>query len=319
MHILPLSSEYLPAAARLFAERFSALRAALPELPPSAEDPAWAQARLAERSAAGCALAALEGQRLVGVLGWYLLENFRDTPRRGAYCPEWAVTAAEQPEAVFRALYRAAAELWTRSGCEVHALSLLANDAAGREAWFWNGFGMVVVDALRGLEPLEAAAPAGLTLRKAGLEDARRLARIEAEHWRHYIEPPIFMTPHTPDDAATFRHFLTQPENSAWLALAGEEPVGYLRLESSSQVAAEIVSAPDTIAVTGAFVRAEHRGRGLAAALLRAALEDHRARGFRRCAVDFESFNPEAAAFWPRFFQPVCYSLMRIPERTLPF
>jgi len=54
-------------------------------------------------------------------------------------------------------------------------------------------------------------------------------------------------------------------------------------------------------------------------ALLRAALEDHRARGFRRCAVDFESFNPEAAAFWPRFFQPVCYSLMRIPERALPF
>jgi len=85
------------------------------------------------------------------------------------------------------------------------------------------------------------------------------------------------------------------------------------------RTAATALGPSQTIAITGAFVRAEQRGRGLAAALLRAALEDHRARGFHRCAVDFESFNPEAAAFWPRYFQPVCYSLMRIPERALPF
>jgi len=61
-------------------------------------------------------------------------------------------------------------------------------------------------------------------------------------------------------------------------------------------------------------VRPEYRGRGAAPALLDAALRDYAARGFERCAVDFESFNPEAASFWVNYFKPVCYSLMRVPE-----
>ena len=47
---------------------------------------------------------------------------------------------------------------------------------------------------------------------------------------------------------------------------------------------------------------------------LDAALRDYADQGFTCCAVNFESFNPEAALFWPRYFDPVCYSLTRIPE-----
>jgi hypothetical protein len=32
------------------------------------------------------------------------------------------------------------------------------------------------------------------------------------------------------------------------------------------------------------------------------------------CAVNFESFNPEAATFWMRYFEPVGLSVMRVPE-----
>jgi hypothetical protein len=40
----------------------------------------------------------------------------------------------------------------------------------------------------------------------------------------------------------------------------------------------------------------------------------HRAQGFERYAVNFESFNPEAASFWMKYFDPLVYSLMRCPE-----
>jgi len=39
-------------------------------------------------------------------------------------------------------------------------------------------------------------------------------------------------------------------------------------------------------------------------------------RGFERMAVDYETINPEALAFWPQFFAPVGISYMRVPERT---
>jgi hypothetical protein len=48
--------------------------------------------------------------------------------------------------------------------------------------------------------------------------------------------------------------------------------------------------------------------------MLDAALRHHAALGMTCCAVDFEAFNPDAAAFWLRHFQPVCLSMMRMPE-----
>jgi hypothetical protein len=63
-------------------------------------------------------------------------------------------------------------------------------------------------------------------------------------------------------------------------------------------------------------VRAAYRGRHAAANLLSAGVEQYRQLDYTACAVNFESINPEAAAFWPQHFSPVCHSLLRIPENT---
>ncbi len=99
-------------------------------------------------------------------------------------------------------------------------------------------------------------------------------------------------------------------------ALEDGRLVGYLRLEGSSFGAADVVEAETTIAVTGEYVQPACRGRRLGAALLDAALRECAGRGYERCSVDFESFNPEAAAFWPKYFEPVCLSVLRIPEAS---
>jgi hypothetical protein len=44
-------------------------------------------------------------------------------------------------------------------------------------------------------------------------------------------------------------------------------------------------------------------------------LRVYAAQGYTACSVDFESLNPEAAVFWMRYFEPVCYSVLRFPER----
>jgi GNAT superfamily N-acetyltransferase len=116
------------------------------------------------------------------------------------------------------------------------------------------------------------------------------------------------------DDAAAFANLLNNPANSVWLALMAGKPVGYMRFEGSSFGAASVVGAETTVAITGAYTRPAYRGKGAAVALLDAALQTYAAQGFARCSVDFESFNPEAAAFWMKYFEPVCFSLLRVPE-----
>lgn len=316
MEIVPLESAHLQPAAEMFVHGLVELRRTAPALPETMEDPQRAAALLEKRVRAGAGLAAIENGRLVGYLSWYVVEQFRGTERTGAYCPEWAHGArAEDAARIYRGLYRAAAGRWQAAGCGVHTLTLLAHEDEAREAWFWNGFGLSVVDAIRWTEPLAAAAPHGLALRRAAPGDARFLAEIEAEHCRHYAAPPVQMRAGAPNTEAEFAALLADENFHAWLALEGDTAAAYLRLESRSHGAASIVASEDAIAITGAFTRPAYRGRKIAPGLLAAAIEDARARGFARMSVDFESFNPEAAAFWPRYFTPVCYSVMRIPER----
>ncbi len=104
--------------------------------------------------------------------------------------------------------------------------------------------------------------------------------------------------------------------NSFWLALDGDTAIGFIGFESNSFGAANIVDAPDKIAITGTYVRPQYRGRQIAGAMLDAALRDYAATGFGRCAVDFEAFNPEAAAFWLKYFDTVCLSVTRVPEQV---
>ncbi len=323
MEIRPLQKENIPAAAALFAANFRQQRLAVPFLPGRMEDPSISAALLEKMLSQPRGVVAFEKDRLVGYMAWWIIEGFRDTGREAGFVPEWAhATVEERKPAIYRALYRAAAGIWSRAGCDTHAITLLASDKTAVDTWFWNGFGLTVVDAIRSIEPLsndpdkaQTLSP-GYSVRKASLADTEMLAELENEHVRHYAQPPVMMVPFKPNNASEYRRFLIHPSNYAWLALKNGEPAGYLRFQAKSEGAAEVVSGPGTIANTGAFVRSAHQGNGLASAMLDAALSDFSSKGFVCCSVDFESFNPEAASFWTRYFTPVCLSMVRVPEVT---
>jgi GNAT superfamily N-acetyltransferase len=316
MEIAPLRKEYLSEAAALFVQNFQQQRQDIPDLPDTLADIDRIVDRLDRRTTACPGAAALIDGRLAGYMSWFLVDHFRGTDRKGAYCPEWGHAAVAGSKAeIYRALYRAAAAQWAAEGSKVHAITLLAGDLEAEKVWFWNGFGLTVVDAVRPIQPLNLPVPQGCTIRKADVSDAGVLSVLEAEHWKHYQEPPVLMQVGAPCSAPEFTEFLSSPQNGAWLAYSGNVPAGYIRLQSSSDGACAVVSAGTTIAITGAYTRPLYRGKGLAPAVLDAALKDYAARGFERCSVDFESFNPEAVSFWMKYFRPVCFSLLRVPEK----
>jgi GNAT superfamily N-acetyltransferase len=309
-HVVPFGHEHVADAAASFATSLQTLRTDVPALPDALADAGAVAERLADMSG----FAAVEDGRLVGYLtSWYPIESFRDTARIGAYAPEWAHGATGPHRfAVARALYRAASSTWASAGCDVHAISLLVGDDTVRDAWFWSGFGMGTVDAVRPTSPLGIAAPVGYSIRPADIRDAPSLAVLQAEHHHHLTEPPIFMPFGTTDDADGWSTFLAGSENMAWIAEDDGGPFGFIRLDR--EFAADVTSSDAAIFISGAYVRSSHRRRGAAAAILDAALRGYADRGIAYCAVDFEAFNPEAAGFWLRYFMPVCHSLMRVPE-----
>jgi ribosomal protein S18 acetylase RimI-like enzyme len=316
--------EHLPEAVAVFTSGLRALRRRVPALPVTFTRPQAARELLGAFLTPERTLVALEGKRVVGYLGWAEYERFRGVARRTAYSPEYGHgVRRDRALEIQRALYRAAAARWWATGCRIHCLTVLAGDPGLERSWFESGFGMLGQDALRPLDPAVALArlPAmsgtpGVVARRAALADVPVLARLDAEHCRHYAAPPVLMMPLTPATEDDLARFLTREPNSIWLAEIEGRAQGFLRFEPESHGAARISLGPGTISITGAFTRPAWRGRGAATAMLAGAVADYAGRGFERMAVDYETINPEALAFWPRHFRVVASSYLRVPERS---
>ena len=324
MRVVAFAPEHLAGAVTLFRARLRRLRRLVPSLPARLTQASDARELLAGFLRADRCLVALEDGRMVGYLGWREYESFRGVPSRAAYSPEFGHAAARGREVeAYRALYRAASGRWFDAGCRIHCLTDLAGDASLARFWFASGFGELGQDALRPLpgppvldSPTRPVTGRDLRVRAAGAADIPALARLDAEHVRHYADPPVLMVPQHPETEADLSAFLAQPPNAYWLVEAAGEPQGFLRFEAESHGAARISLAPDTISITGAFVRPAWRARGAATAMLAGAVAHHAAQGFQRMAVDYETINPEALAFWPRHFAVVASSYVRVPERA---
>jgi ribosomal protein S18 acetylase RimI-like enzyme len=310
IEVVGFEHEHVAEAAAIFVASLNALRADVPVLPGTMD-----AAVIADKLGDMTGFAAIRDGRVVGYLtSWFPIESFRDTHRVGAYAPEWAhgATGADRV-AISRALYRVASTAWMAAGCDVHALTLLAGDDLSIETWFWSGFGMGTVDVIRPASSLGVPAPVGYSVRPAADADAAALAELDVEHHRHYTEPPVFMARRPADDRQAWSTFLAQDGNSVWIAEDEGGPIGFVRFDREFG-GAEVTASPDGVFIDGAYVRAAHRRRGAAAAMVDAGLRQCAANGITYCALDFEAFNPEAAAFWTRYFTPVCYSVMRVPE-----
>jgi len=311
LQITSLQQEHLEDAAALVSARYKTLRERMPLLPPRYEDAGTILSLLRSLTGEAAGVVALRGSRLVGFLSGFVLSSFLG--KRSVYSPEWA-NGAELGESrrVYEEMYARLSARWVADGCFLHAVTMLKHDRAGIEGWQWLGFGLAAVDGVRELKPVQGAA-VEVEVRQARVEDVAEVAALGEALERHLAAAPTFW-PHEPQD---YEAWLRDPAHTLWLAYEGGEAVGCLGLEPGHTGGCDVVQDEQTITVASAFTQEEARGRGIATALLNRALEWAQAAGYVRCATDFEAMNVVAARFWMRWFEPVCYSLIRwIDERV---
>lgn len=289
----------VPAAARLVARRVRALRERVPVVPAGWEAPGAWEPRIAALVSDGVALAAREGDRLVGFMAAEL-----DPGYARAFVPEWASATVPAGRRILEALYGASAARWVAEGLRAHVIGTLGGHADDAAALDWLGFGVIVVDAVRGVEPLPETG-AAVTVRRATVDDLDAVAGLEEGLRRHLLASPVFLVLPPPSTREEHRSRLVDPTLVTLLAEEDGVAVAHLRIGPCGEDVATVVRDPGTASITGAFTLADRRGAGVATTLLEAGLAWARLEGYARCAVDFESANLEAARFWVRWFQPV--------------
>ena len=197
-------------------------------------------------------------------------------------------------------LYRAASAKWTEAGCEVHAITLLANDDEAQNAWFWNGFGLAVVDAVRSTAALDtlrltAHRAACNRSRRRDAEQARRRA-CQALHDRAGVHGSAGR-----GVARLFRSSSSRGARTAsgWHLTRRRPRATGMRVLCVSPATTSTPSPRSNPtpppSVMGRTCEGPCRGRGAGRAMLQAALTHYASMGLDGVYTNFEAFNPEAA------------------------
>ncbi|MEC9489280.1 MAG: GNAT family N-acetyltransferase [Halanaerobium sp.] len=311
----PIEEKHIAKAVELVLIAYQEEREELPYLPENRSFRENLPTKIANLFKDGTGIAANLNGELKGFLTGFEVDNLWGNCR-GVYIPLYGHGAArEGRREVYQEMYRYCSGIWTNRACLNHAITLFAHDSIAVDTWSWLGFGLRCVDAIRKVEPVVREND-DILIRKATERDLSDLVSLSQEFAHYFAEPPIFMARGDEDYAAYHQKWLDDEEHHLWLALKEDKALGYIKIEPDGE--SFLSEHRSVMNITGAFVTAEYRKKGLGKTLLAAVQDWLIENQYPLCGVDFEAFNISGSNFWNSYFTPYTYSVVRrIDERIL--
>jgi GNAT superfamily N-acetyltransferase len=309
IQIEPLAATHIPEIKKLWDVQYTRMAQSYHFLPHGWLGNSAAFATFIERHPHGLAVAS--AGRIVGYMAYDLFDFHGE---RTAFFPIMAHAAEEECKLeAYALMYRHLAQRLVEQGCINHLLSFFPPDQPLQRYLFELGFGLYVVDAFRGLDDIAVAPEAGtVNVRQAGMADLDALSALVKESDGYYAEPPLFLMREA-EGRDEIAPMLAAEDNALFLAFADSRAVGFMNVRVNHRDDPITLCDPTTACLDplGAYIRQEYRGAGIGKRLLREVIAWARRMGAQTLHVDFESANPHASRFWPRYFAPAIYSLKR--------
>ncbi len=311
----PVNEKYLNAAVALVMTEYEDEKTAVPFLPERKAFLKPLEESIRNLLINGTGVMAISRNELIGFVAGFEVEEFFGKCK-GVYSPLYGHgVKKEYRRIVYQHLYQYAAEMWVKKTRLTHALTFFAHDKETIDTWFWQGFGMRCVDAVRKVEPI-CSNNTTVVIRKANIDDIPVLADIHLQHIRYFRNSPIFMPKTENDPVEELTEWLKEDNHHLWAAYQDEKPLGYMRIEPNAETF--VSEHNDAMNITGAYVLDNERKSGIGTMLLGAIQDWLLKNGYPLCGVDFEAINTIGSSFWNKYFTPYTFSLVRrIDERVL--
>lgn len=314
MELTGLTQNHLEEAGKLFLSNLEEERQAAPFLPKDAPLP-----DLSEFCNNGLGVALTEQGKLLGYLGCYApWENAFTTTAKGTFSPIHAHGAAvENREKIYALLYQKAARLWVREGIASHSIGLFFHDRKALSSFFWNGFGLRCVDAMRPMKSLGLPVTPGYAYRELAGRERERILPLRRGLLEHLSSSPCFMRHPPKEEEKELRESL-QGDTRIFAAFHDGKPAAFLELRGEGENF--LTEAPSVKNICGAYCLPSHRGNNVMQSLLEQVISVLGAEGYQALGVDFESFNSAGSRFWLKYFTPYTGGVVRrIDENVFRF
>ncbi|MCI8623903.1 MAG: GNAT family N-acetyltransferase [Provencibacterium sp.] len=308
--VVGFTREHLKQAEALARAAYQEERAAVPALPP--ELPALELDEFAENGMGVAALDPEDGRLLGFLCGCSPFERaFRATQARGVFSPMHANAAQREGRAdIYARMLPAAQERWARAGASSHAVCLYAHDRETQRLFFTYGFGLRCIDAIRSTAGgPEEPPPPGIRWKELTAEEMELAYPLILRLDDHMAASPTFIR-RVSLSLEAFRKECREDDSRCFAALEGSRAAAVL-LAGRGGGETVVSDRPEMWNIRGAYCLPEYRGSGLYGKLLENAVRTLHREGAGRLGVDFESINPAANRFWPKYFTPYTHSVTR--------
>ncbi|MCL2837071.1 MAG: GNAT family N-acetyltransferase [Defluviitaleaceae bacterium] len=306
---LDFQHAHIEEAKALALTAYNTERSHIPALPPIGSVP-----DLSTFADNGLGVAAFDNNRLVGFLCCYApFDNaFGSTYAKGVFAPMGAHAAiCEKRAKVYAAMYQAAGDKWVRAGAASHAVCLYAHDKEAQEQFFRYGFGLRCIDSIRPMEPIDCPICGGYEFMELTRNELMSVYPLFTALCEHQRGSPYFLNRKTDTPEQFVEH---SEQERCFAAMHHGKPCAYLKITNRG----ETFDFESYRHINSAFCLPDHRGKGVYQNLINTAIIALKNEGFTRFGVDFESFNPAAYGFWPKYFTAYTHSVVRrIDEKTM--
>jgi GNAT superfamily N-acetyltransferase len=145
---------------------------------------------------------------------------------------------------------------------------------------------------------------------RAVYDDAGALVKFANETNQYYLDSPIFLK-----REEYSRDYIVQiiSQNGVFVARDNDCLIGVMSLKVDQGYHLEKLTTTDSgcIGHTGAFIKSEYRGKGVGTRLLKEVFDYYAEAGKTFVHVSYETANPYANRFWPKYFKPAIRSVRR--------
>ncbi|PRX29311.1 acetyltransferase (GNAT) family protein [Orenia metallireducens] len=265
----------------------------------------------------GSGVVAISGNKVVGFLAGYEIEQLWGKCK-GIYTPLYGNGAIyKNRRKIYQELYKHTSDLWVKNNYTQHAITLYAQDKETIDTWFWLGFGLRCVDAIREVSSIKKI-NRNISIKKVEENDISSLANVQNDLHMYFRNSPMFMPAQKEDPIQYLKEWLSKDNHHLWIAYDSEQKkaLGLMKIEPSGE--RFITEHPKMRNITGVYVDKKYRQKKIGVSLLGAIQEWLLENDYKLCGVDYESFNILGSNFWNKYFTPYTYSLVRrIDERIL--
>lgn len=292
----------------MFIYKYSIMKASFPNMPDRFMDKELIYKLFDNILKDNFGIIALQDDKVLGYLMGYQIDEFKSS-KRGVFTPEWAFAYLDFD--IFEIIQKNAFSKWKKNKCYNHTITNYTTEEKFFEKIFWDGYGMMVIDAVSEVKKIEDNHKKDIVFKRSTIDDIDEIEKILDEHCDYMSSSPVFLKTDKSDNRKGLEEIYGSEKEILWKAMSGRDTLGIMKTVDGGGEGSLTVKDENNLGIGSTHVKEKFQNMGVGKFMIKNIFDYAKENNYKKLSVDFESFNVQARKFWLKYFEPVCFSMMR--------